>query len=455
MRPPWLENAAACEGVHSVAALARASFPELTRLPRMIGVSSSSRSFKSLGHYLVVGRGGDEPNRVAWSTARNLPTNDPQLAAKIMRATAAQNVRVDQPVYHLALSFDPRDIVDRQQMERVADRVLTELGLRDYQSLIVAHRDRQHSHLHILINRVHPVSHKAWDRWQDYSIVQRVLRDEERALGLHQLDVGAGKERGNTITADEARGAPSTRAEYFAQRRSISQMRDDLIAYESKTEQNRLRYSAELSVASSEARAMQLEDALRRVQRLDGAFSAALGSIYRDAEVTKATFLAIVQAQGADATLKRLRESPETVGALRMEFVDSRGGMQSMREQQVEAACSRGAELLTARRDLITLLEREVGSRVVGIDQSTIDAAKAATLDRVAGARNEHRALRDTRAGEQTLAQLEFRLSQAVRRLAPPEFAKLCLTLSGTRLSLAHKLRGVVRDVVLGRDEGR
>src|SRR3954470_1983297 len=131
----------------------------------MIGVSSSSRSFKSLGNYLVIGRGGDDPNRVAWSTARNLPTDDPQLAAKIMRATASQNVRVDQPVYHLALSFDPRDVVDRQQMERVADRVLAELGLRDYQCLIVAHGDRQHPHLHILINRVHPSSHKAWDRW--------------------------------------------------------------------------------------------------------------------------------------------------------------------------------------------------------------------------------------------------------------------------------------------------
>src|SRR5438270_5818438 len=81
--------------------------------PRMIGVSSSSRSFKSLGRYLVVGRSGDEQGRVAWSTGRNLPTDDPELAAKIMRATAAQNVRTEQPVYHLALSFDPHDAVDR------------------------------------------------------------------------------------------------------------------------------------------------------------------------------------------------------------------------------------------------------------------------------------------------------------------------------------------------------
>jgi hypothetical protein len=41
-----------------------------------------------------------------------------------MRATAAQSDRVVKPVYHLALSFDPSDPVDRPIMERVAGRVL-------------------------------------------------------------------------------------------------------------------------------------------------------------------------------------------------------------------------------------------------------------------------------------------------------------------------------------------
>lgn len=423
----------------------------------MIGVSSSSRSFKSLGRYLVIGRDGAETSRVAWSAARNLSTDDPELAAKIMRATAAQNVRVDQPVYHLALSFDPRDIVDRQQMERVADRVLSELGLREYQTLIVAHRDRKHSHLHIMVNRVHPVSQKAWDRWQDYVAVQRVLREEERALGLRQLELDSEKSRVHSLTpAQNDPALPASRAEYFAQRRSFNQIRDDLATYENKTEDSRLRYSAELNVASSEARATQLEESIRRVQRLDSAFAKTLGALYHDPESAKAKFLDAVQEQGADLALGRLRESPERIGALRMGFVDPpHSRMHSVRGEAVEAAYSRGAELLTARRDLMTLLEREIGSPLIGIDRSTVDIARAATLDRVGGARDELRVLRATHTGEQTLAQLEFRLSQAIRRLAPPEFAKLCLTLSGNRLSIAHKLRGAVRDLVLGREEGR
>lgn len=53
----------------------------------MIGMSSSAKSFGALAHYLANGRSGNEPERVAWSASRNLPTSEPELAGKIMRAT--------------------------------------------------------------------------------------------------------------------------------------------------------------------------------------------------------------------------------------------------------------------------------------------------------------------------------------------------------------------------------
>src|SRR5690348_8776148 len=153
----------------------------------MIGVSSSGRSFGALASYLAARRSGDERDRVAWSASRNLPTTDPELVAKIMRATGAQNVRVRQPVYHLVLSFDPSDAADRATMERVADRILGALKLHEHQVLIVAHRDREHPHLHLLVNRVHPETGLVWDRWQDQPMIQQVLREEERALGLREV----------------------------------------------------------------------------------------------------------------------------------------------------------------------------------------------------------------------------------------------------------------------------
>jgi len=110
----------------------------------MIAVARRVKRFQDLAAYLVRGQSGMEDERVAWTAARNLPTDDPELAVTFMRATAAQNFSVERPVYHIALSFAPDDPVDRAIMERVADRLLERLGLAEHQAVLVAHRDRPH-----------------------------------------------------------------------------------------------------------------------------------------------------------------------------------------------------------------------------------------------------------------------------------------------------------------------
>lgn len=74
-----------------------------------------------------------------------------------------------------------------EQMQAVADRVLRNLGLTEYQTLMVAHRDRAHAHVHVMVNRIHPETGVAWERWQDRPIIERALREEERALGLREV----------------------------------------------------------------------------------------------------------------------------------------------------------------------------------------------------------------------------------------------------------------------------
>jgi hypothetical protein len=147
-------------------------------------VSSRGKSFGALARYPVHGRTGQEADRIAWTASRNLPSAEPELGATMMRYTAAQNARVERPVYHLVISFHPGDRVNRATMERVADRVLDRLGLREYQVVMVAHRDRAHPHVHLMVNRVHPEAGRAWDRAFDYRVIREVLREQERDLGL-------------------------------------------------------------------------------------------------------------------------------------------------------------------------------------------------------------------------------------------------------------------------------
>jgi hypothetical protein len=150
-------------------------------------MTSSGRRFLGLARYLLHGRSGEETERVAWAAGRHLGTDDPELAAALMQVTADQNVRVEAPVYHLTISFDPSDTVTRERMEAVADRVLADLGLSEHQALLVAHQDRAHQHVHLMVNRVHPETGLAWERWQDRPRIERSLRELEQALGLRAV----------------------------------------------------------------------------------------------------------------------------------------------------------------------------------------------------------------------------------------------------------------------------
>jgi len=153
----------------------------------VIAKTSSGRQFGPLADYLVHGRSGIETNRVAWTASRNLGTDEPELAAALMQATARQSAMVQVPVYHLTLSFDHHDQVSPDQMQAIADKVLQDLGLAEYQTLMVAHRDRAHAHLHVMVNRIHPETGVAWERWKDRPIIERALREQERAFGLREV----------------------------------------------------------------------------------------------------------------------------------------------------------------------------------------------------------------------------------------------------------------------------
>src|SRR5207302_10122101 len=108
-------------------------------------------------------------------------------AAELMQAAVDENPRVAVPVYHLTINFDPNDPVTPTEMQAVAGRVLRDLGLAEHQALMVAHQDRAHPHVHVMVNRVHPETGVAWERWQDRPRIERTLRELERELGLREV----------------------------------------------------------------------------------------------------------------------------------------------------------------------------------------------------------------------------------------------------------------------------
>jgi hypothetical protein len=126
------------------------------------GRISSSGARTGLGHdfgglvrYLQQGpRDHLNPDRVEWSSTRNLDTDNPAEAAELMRYAASENPKVEEPVYHFGLSLAEGEHLSREQWEDAAAQVLDRMGLADHQAVLIAHNDTDNEHVHIVVNRI-------------------------------------------------------------------------------------------------------------------------------------------------------------------------------------------------------------------------------------------------------------------------------------------------------------
>ena len=142
-------------------------------------------SFGGLAAYLAKGsRDALNPDRVAWVSYRNLDgVDDPARAAQVMRAHASHHPRTQKPVYHFGLSLYPGEHLTPEQWDRAVDRVLQRLGLARHQALIIAHRDTEKDHVHVVVNRVGPDG-RAWSPRRDMVKAREAVRRIEIDHGL-------------------------------------------------------------------------------------------------------------------------------------------------------------------------------------------------------------------------------------------------------------------------------
>ncbi len=133
-------------------------------------IHAKGASFKGAAAYLLHDKDrAQTADRVAWTQARNLAVDDPDMAWRIMAATAMDQSRLKSEagvkntgrksakhVLHVSLAWHPDQDPSQEEMAIAADQALKALGAQDRQALIVAHNDEKHRHLHLLINRVSP-----------------------------------------------------------------------------------------------------------------------------------------------------------------------------------------------------------------------------------------------------------------------------------------------------------
>jgi Relaxase/Mobilisation nuclease domain len=144
------------------------------------------KGVRGLLAYLRDGPKGQHLDRVpAWDT--NLRGESLSDWTRQFTAQRYLNERVQYPYLHASLSFDPNDELQASltdaQMLSIGGRYLERMGLEEHQWVMAVHRDTEHPHVHMVVNRIGEDG-KPYDLWQSKERFIEGLRDTEQELGL-------------------------------------------------------------------------------------------------------------------------------------------------------------------------------------------------------------------------------------------------------------------------------
>ena len=152
--------------------------------------SSSDRGFRQLARYI---RGRSAEPRATWFLAANLPgvttSDDLELACRLVEAVNAQNTRAgNNRTYHLVISLHPEDrSLDMKELRHVVEHLVDTLGFSDHQYIAARHNDKDHEHIHVAINEIHPESFRIHSPAWDHQKLFTAGRALEAELGLTPL----------------------------------------------------------------------------------------------------------------------------------------------------------------------------------------------------------------------------------------------------------------------------
>ena len=224
----------------------------------MIAKITYGNRFGGLSKYLMEGKNNDLPGqespkksqsltdyltgdnqRVGGVDFRNTMKSTPAGVAVEMEELSKLSNRTEKPVMHMSLSFHEQDEVSKDEMKEIMHQTLDRLGLGEHKVMTVIHSDTDHPHIHAMISRIHPETHKAWTRDFDYRRSHEIARSIEKERGLtpvkmpHEVD-------GKSLSIGQVK--ESERIEQYAQKMEIKDLDNKTITDDTIIERGRRQY---------------------------------------------------------------------------------------------------------------------------------------------------------------------------------------------------------------------
>jgi hypothetical protein len=134
----------------------------------IVRIHRSGKSFAGTANYLTHDPKAQTAERVEWTHTMNLANDHVPCAVNEMLWTArdaellkqeagvrAGGGAIEKPVKHLSLNWAAEDNPSREHMLATTEQFLRQMGWQDHQAVVVAHNDKAHKHVHVMLNAVH------------------------------------------------------------------------------------------------------------------------------------------------------------------------------------------------------------------------------------------------------------------------------------------------------------
>jgi relaxase-like protein len=147
-------------------------------------------SFRGAARYALDQRRGLEPDHQPEIIGGNMAGRTSGELTREFEAVQQQRPDIRKPVEHVALSFARNErALSNDEMARLADEYLKRRlhDLDRVQYVVVRHRDKEHQHCHILLNRVRTDRTVVPQRYREYLRNKETCRDIERDFGLRPV----------------------------------------------------------------------------------------------------------------------------------------------------------------------------------------------------------------------------------------------------------------------------
>ncbi len=112
-------------------------------------VISPGKSFAGLCRYLY-----QDKSRAEVILSTGVRDYDHSKMAADFTFQATQNPRLKSPVLHIILSWPPGEKIDNELMSKIAKDYMQAMNIMETQFAVIKHNDRDHQHVHLVINRV-------------------------------------------------------------------------------------------------------------------------------------------------------------------------------------------------------------------------------------------------------------------------------------------------------------